>query len=255
MKKSEWQSLVQHICDRSIRPHIEQILHRMHPLDHNYKYKVLIDRLVRAMQTIRYIETNIGDDEDLNNIFTHQHLTQLLLDLLEGLRTVKRLMLDTGIADEIYELHADIVERMDVDDFPDEDLNLMRRLGYNSPEDELLLIVRHSKRVDERMRVRNSNDRYHLDYSQSVTTAIEILECRQKNLKPKDEEPPEKKPNRKWLKGLGAICSGSALTIVDATLLGGLWTVPAHMASVGAVVSITAGLDKIASGAGDLRGE
>jgi hypothetical protein len=210
------------------------------------------------MKTIRYIESQFHDDQDLTEVFSQQHLDQLLYDLIHGLMIVDLWIVRTGIADEIQQYHSEIVERMEASDFPEIDLKLLRDLGYDTPEQELVLMVRRSKKLDAKFTASDSSDRWRLDFSHSVESSIEILESRLKNKNELESvAPTQSKQKRKWLKGLGAICKGSAFTIVDATLLGGLWNgiVPPHMASVGAVVSITTGLGDILSGAGDLRGE
>ncbi|QDS97612.1 hypothetical protein [Adhaeretor mobilis] len=254
MKKKDWQALVDHICRESVAPRLERILDRLHPLE--LKHEMPIQSLIRAMKTIRYIESEIRDDQDLTEIFSAKHLNRLLHDLIHGLRVVDRWIVQTGIADEIRQYHSEIVDRMEAADFPEIDVQLLRDLGYDSPEQELVLMVRRSKKLDAKFSASNSNDRWHLDFSHSIESSIEILESRCKN-KDGEESIAPTKQKRKWLKGLGAICKGSAFTIVDATLLGGFWNgiVPPHMASVGAVVSITTGLGDILSGAGDLRGE
>lgn len=251
MKKKEWQALVDHICRNSVAPHLERIL--THHLD--LRHKDPVRRLIRAMKTIRYIQSEVSDHEKLTDVFSQDHLDRLLHDLIYGLGVIERWIVDTGIADEIQRFHNEIVERMDVDDFPEIDVQLLRDLGFDTPELELTLMIRQSKKIDARLSASNSNDSWDLNFSRSVTNSIEILKCRAEQSKKEDEDKP--KPKTKWLKGLGSICKGTAFTIVDSTLLGGMWTgiVPPHMASVGAIVSITTGLGDILSGAGDLRGE
>ncbi|MEM6978423.1 MAG: hypothetical protein AAF539_02065 [Planctomycetota bacterium] len=207
------------------------------------------------MKTIRYIESSLREDQDLTDVFSNEHLDRLLYDLLAGLRTVDRLVVQTGIADEIQNHYESIVERLEQTDFPEADVQLLRDLGFETPEKELVLMIHQAKRpcrVSDR-----PNDGPSLDYSHAVRTSIETLEGRHRLKNSGEDTQKAEKPKRKGLKGLGPICKGSAITIVDVGLLGGFWNGggPAEAIRVGATVSIAAGLNDILRGAGELRGE
>ena len=246
--------LVDHICRESVAPQLERIFARLHPLE--VRHEVPLYRLIRTMKTIRYIDSVLRDDQDVTEVFSAQHLNQTLRDLVNGLRVVDHWIVQTGIADEVQRYYSEIVDRMEASDFPEIDVQLLRELGYETPQQELILMIRRSKKLDKEFSSPNLNDRRQPDLSRSIEEAIEILEARCTAEDDRESMGPTR-PKRKWLKGLGAICKGSAFAIVDATLLGGFWNgvVPAHMASVGALVSISTGLGEILSGAGDLRGE
>ncbi len=252
MTKDEWRRLVGHIYNRSISPAFARRVRRLDPFEFFERYPWGVNRLTRAAQALRFIEDYFDDDDDLTKSLTPSFLTELLDSLAEGLRWNERLVVETGVSDAIQSHFAEIVDGMDADDMPEEDLSVMRLSGAADPREELSLLVERVKREKELILKRHSEG----GFSLSLRTTRERVEEKKKGV-PSGRESDEEGPKKRWLKGLGGIFQGAMLTIVDATLVAGVWTVPVPLETktVGAVVSMTSGIGSILTGLGDLRGE
>jgi hypothetical protein len=179
-----------------------------------------------------------------------------------GLTFVQDTVVTTGVADEIQRYHSVIVAKMSVGDFPAIDVQLLNSMGFDADR-ELAMLIEQSKSLNAIVQTSATLTlgNQSLTFSRSVKTCLAIIRERRDDLEEREDRPAKRRSSpttkRKWLKGLGSICKGTGLTVVDVTLLGGFWAglVPDAAALVGGVASVTTGLGDIMSGSGDLRGE
>lgn len=252
MTKEEWRGMVRHIVASRVHPRRR---HPRHPLEYDTWYETW--RLARVMRVLRLIDELVDDDQDVIEVFQPAFLARILKDLEDGVQHGDRMAHETGLLPGIEEYYPEIVEGMDVDDLPAEDLAVMRHLGSQEPREELqglMGILKFRNRGDVSRRQRN------VELRGGLREGKERVAEKRHELSTRAEQGEGQQPGpitRRWFKGLGSMCQGAALTIVDAGLVLGLWPfdVQPETRTVGAVVSITTGLGTILSGVGELRGE
>jgi len=191
-------------------------------------------KIYKASRTIKFINENFDDEDDLTNVFNKEYLDNILDNLKWGVEHNNRLVVKTGISDVVEEFWDEIVDGMEISDIPEADFEAFREAGSYDPKSEIhVSIIRIKKRKKSiGYNSKESSLRYSLEKSESIVERKkEVLkECNSNN-------PPTK---RKIFKGLGGICRGAILTGVDIGLLAGFWPVPLSpdTTTVGAVASI-----------------
>jgi len=251
MTKEEWNDLVKGICNQKIKPKLRKIHRKYHPFEWFEKFPFGDRGFYKASRTIKFINDNFDEEEDLTRAFNKEYLDNTLDSLRWGVEHNNRLVLKTGISDVVEEFWEEIVDGMDISDIPEADFEALREAGSLDPKSEIhVSMVRIKKRKKSvRYNSKESSMRYSLKKSETVIERKkEVLkECNSNN-------PPTK---RKIFKGLGGICRGAILTGVDIGLLAGFWPVPLSpdTTTVGAVASITTGIGDIMIAVGELRGE
>jgi hypothetical protein len=250
MNKEEWRELVKHIYYQSIEPKIRQHRKHFHPFHMVEDFPFGVERLMRAMRTLRFIEANFDEDEDLTQYFKPEALQRVLDDLSDGLRLNNQFIVDTGIADMIEEYFDEIVDGMDPEDLPEQDFEALRRGGSQNPKQEIHLSMIRLKRKKEII-IRQS-DKGSITYT--IKNSVEQVSKRKQRIEKANSNNP---PKKKIFKGLSSICKGALLTVVDVSLVTGMWPLglSVETTTVGAVVSMTTGVGDILSGVGELRGE
>ncbi len=254
MKKKQWRKLVERICAQKVLPKLNRRRRKFHHMEMYEEIPYALDRLEKAMRVIRFIEHHFDDDQNVFQMFTAESLASTLQDLVSALHVLQRFTISTGVVDDIEEFYEEIVDGMSVDDFPTEDFALMESLGSASAYDDLELLVRRIKKKKEIIYRKQREGGFRIrieEVEEKIETKIKFL----KNIEKNTNEKPSVK--RKWFKGLGSICTGTAMTILDVTLLTGSWTiqVPEQTKTVGALVSITTGFGSIMNGCSEPRGE
>ena len=252
MTKDEWRKTVKHVYERSLLPGLARRAHRLDPFEYFERCPWTIHRLARAMRGLRFIDDYFDDDDEITAAFTQSFLGETLDSLADGLTWNKRLIVDSGVADTVQKHFTELVDGMDAEDMPEEDSAVLRLSGSADPAHELSAIVDRVKTEKEAILRRYSEGGFPL----SLRRAIDCVLERKKQLE-SGEESGNKLPVKRWFKGLGGICQGTMLTIVDGTLVAGMWTIalPVESKTIGAVVSITSGIGSILTGFGELRGE
>jgi hypothetical protein len=250
MTKEEWRELVKHIYHQSIEPKIRQHRKNFHPFHWVEDFPYGVDRLMRAMRALRFIEANFDEDDDLTKYLTLEFLQRTLDELSEGLNLNRRYVMDTGIAEVIEEFFEEIVDGMDTGDIPEQDIEALKLSGSVDPRAELQLSMMRLKKKKEIIIRRNKEG----SISYTVKQSEERIQRRKEQIKESNSNRP---PRKKIFKGLGSICKGAMLTVVDVSLVAGMWPLglSVETTTVGAVVSITTGLGDILNGVGEMRGE
>ena len=267
MKKSKWRKLVKDIYIEEISPKLRELRHHFHPMERGH-YHYELQRLSGAMRSLSLIESSRGQDSDVSQIFTADHLRSIVQNVKNANNNINLAELKhSGIVDVIDEYREEIISEMEVDDLPQEDFAALADAGSPRPRAELRLRIHVIKEWSSRIqRYRNDSD-FRNVFSRSIEEVDERLERRLAYLKELDSErenaienqlptKPEG-PRRKWFKGLGSIGRGTILTAVDTALLAGWWSMDFSNDTkiVGGVTSIAAGLGDIAIGVGELRNE
>jgi len=248
MTKDEWRQLVAHIFRQSIAPRlVRRRLRRFHPFEFFEEYPWDLERLTRAMKAVRFIEDYFDDEDELSEAVTLQFLSNTLDSLADGLKWTDRFVAETKVADAIQSHFDVIVDGMDASDLPDEDFEILRFSGSHDPRSELSLLVDRIKREKEAVVRRHGEAGF----------SASIREVRERVVKRKEELTSNQAVKKRPFKGLGGIFQGVMLTIVNSTLVIGMWPVPlpVETKTVGAVVSITSGIGSILTGYGEWRGE
>jgi len=204
------------------------------------------------MQVLRFIEDYFDDDDELIGAFTPAFLAEVPDALADGLAWNERLVVETGVSESIQSHFGEIVDGMDADDMPEEDAAILHLSGSRDPHRELELLVKKVKDDKEIILKHHQEGGFSVSLRKTRERVIE-----KKNRLSSDASTANEPPKKRWFKGLGGICQGTMLTIVDTTLIAGIWTIPLPLETktVGALVSTTSGIGSILTGFGELRGE
>lgn len=248
MNKKEWRKFIKQIYYDSLLSKLSETRKHFHPFEfHESAHEY--ERILRAMRALRFIESNFQDKDELTKYFTSEYLKQILSSIENGLSLNERYIIDTGISEVIEKYFDEILEGIEIKDFPRADITALRESGSNSPKRELQFSITRIKK-ERRISYESKNKKFSYD----VKYSKEKISERKERISDSDNK---EKPKKRIFKGLGNITRGSILTFVDVSLLMGAWTIPfsPETTSVGAVVSITTGIGDIMSGVGEFRGE
>ena len=250
MEKEEWRELIKGIYHQHISQKLQRIRRGFHPLEMFEEFPYFIRSLPKASRTIRYVDNNFDEDDDLSKAFKKEYLENTISDLHRGLELNQRYVLKSGIVDVIEEYFDEIAEGMEISDIPEQDFHALLEAGSQNPKSEVQLTMVRIKKRKGRIRFssKESSIRYSLNESEQVIVRRkeELKKCSSNN-----------PPRKKIFKGLGGICRGAILTGVNITLMAGWWPVPLSLdtITVGSVVSLTTGIGDIMIAIGELRGE
>jgi hypothetical protein len=179
MTKDEWKDLVKGICNQKILPKLRQIHRKYHPFEFHERFQFGDRGIYKSSRTIRFIEDNFEDDDDLSRVFNKEYLGNTLDNLRWGVESSNRLVLKTGISDVIEEFFEEIVDGMEISDIPDVDFDALREAGSQDPKSEILISMIRTKKLKKTIRY-NSNEstmRYSLQESEKVVVRRkEVLE-------------------------------------------------------------------------------
>jgi hypothetical protein len=158
---------------------------------------------------------------------------------------------------EVLEEYGDlIIAGMEINDIPHHDIAALERLGEANPRGALLaafLKIKASGSIE-------SDGRNELSVEERLEKLERILSeahDNERSSKSRKHEADERRPKRRWFKGLGKVAQGSALTLADVGLAAGVLVLPVDPATQtwGAIVSSVTGVGTALDGFGELRGE
>jgi len=258
MTKEEYHSFLEYIHNEYIRKRIHRIGRYLdHPkMWHHWEYEW--PRLKKALHIIDYIQTHCDDVNDIYNTFHIDRLRRTIDEIEDGVRWNNRLAREIGLLDALDQYFAEIIAGLDIDDFPEEEYDMLKDFGFHNPKSDLqgiiyLLKIRHKNDV--------SWQKEKIQVSRELERTVEILSSAKKDFKTSNEEkdtivePPKK--SRRWFKGLGKIGQGAAISIGDICLAAGILKFPVspETQTWGALVSATTGVGMVLDGIGEIRGE
>jgi len=213
--------------------------------------------LTRALHIADYIETYCDDADDIYRTFQLERLRRAVDEIEDGVRWNNRLSREIGLFDALDQYYAELVTGLNIDDFPEQEYEMLAEFGVHNPKAHLqgiicLLKLRQQEKV--------SWQKEKICVSRELERTVEILSSAQEDFREQDggsneESGPPKKP-RRWFKGLGKIGQGAAMSIGDICLAASLLEVPVspETKTWGALVSATAGTGIILDAMGELRG-
>lgn len=254
MDRKEWKEFVEDLYRAEIEPKLRIDIRKHHPMEWS-ENQYRLDRLVRASRVIRLVCEEAARNDDLSTVFQAERLASHIDDLRSAHEHFnKRILLDSGIVDVIERNLEYLAAGIKFKDIPVQDIRALREGGSANAEEEVRITIRQLKTRSEKGR-RNSNEMT-LEYS--IKRTSEYLQSVGSELKEQQvQDVSERKQRKRWWKGLGSLCRGTALTGVDITLLAGAWTLnlSPDTTIVGGVASIVTGLGDIAIGVGEFRDE
>ena len=252
MDREQFKEYIRYIYDSNIRSRLGS-----HRLRGHHRHRFPEDgfsyewsKIVEIAQLLKLINRISKHDGDPYRIFNQERLHNLTDEVRWAVNYTDNIAEDAGFLEAMDEHFDEIVDGMEIDDFPAEELEILRQLGSDMPRGELLALITKVKSSIPQREKRNE-----LSISQALKNVDNRLA--QKTTRPSDKTEELPKKSRKWFKGLGKIITGVGLTVGDIGLAIGLIPLPAlgQIPTSGALVSATAGVGTILDGAGELRGE
>jgi len=210
------------------------------------------EHMRRTAQLLRFIQSFSEDDNDPYSTFQPARLREAVYDVNNALHSNNRLLDETGFLDALDTHYDEIVDGLTVEHFTEQELGIFKDLGSDDPQRDvqaLIFILKARRRASipaERTRVRDQLARVEAQ----ISAEADVIQG--------DGEIPQnvRKP-RRWFKGLGQIAEGIALSLANVGFAIGLlhFSVPPEIQSGATLISVTTGVGKVITGAGDLRGE
>lgn len=165
---------------------------------------------------------------------------------------------EIGFFSAIDSYFLEIVEGMKPEYFPNEDLQILRKLGSQEPESELRAIIYIIKKYSQKHR-----DEFiyrEISIAKRCNEIKNQIDEENKKffwMKNVNNMKNEDRPGKRWFKGLGQILQGAAISIANIGLAAGWLRFPVspETQTYGAFVSVTTGVGLVLNGVGDLRGE
>ena len=256
--RDEFRSFLEHVYNEYIRKRVHRIgrYFRDSAMLHQCEYRW--NGLRRAIHNIDYTQTYCSDSDDVYKTFRPERLRRIVQEIEDGVRLNIRLGAEVGVLDALDEYFGEIMSRLDIADFPEQEYDLLCDVGFHNPKSEIqgiicVLRMRHKERASgQKEKVRVSRELEH---------AAVILSGSQDDFMPSEEEEEfnarrPRKPLR-WFKGLRKIGQGAAVSIGGACLATGLpkFSVSPEIQAWGTLVSATTGVGMILDGTGALQGE
>lgn len=158
---------------------------------------------------------------------------------------------------EILEEYGDlIIAGMEISDIPHHDIVALEQLGEANPKGALLAAFLKVKATGSI----NGQSRNELSLEQRLERLEKCVADAEENsdaMALQKSSPDDRRPKRRWFKGLGKVAQGSALTLADVGLAAGVLVLPVDPATQtwGAIVSSVTGVGTALDGLGELRGE
>lgn len=231
---------------RSRRSHHRFYDRRLGPGSMDYHF----ERMRRAAELSRFI-VSFSDDDDVYRTFQPEPVREAISDVSDGLSLNNKLLDEFGFMDVLDVHYNEIVEGLNAEQFPEEDLWVLKSLGSPDPQRDLRAIVLMLK-------LRREGDWPEQTLIKSRLSSVqERLMSEVKSFPDRAEPRKEERTSRRWFKGLGQIAQGAALSIANVGLAMGTLNLPVspETQTWGSLLSVTTGVGLIFIGAGDLRGE
>jgi len=227
---------------------------RFHPMELGHEWEYEWERLRKANQILRHINRFCEDEGEIYNVFKEERLNQLPSDIRNAIRFHNRMAEAGGFMDVYDGYYNDVVEGIRLKYMPAQELEILREMGIENPEAELMAMI-HIVKSRKKDVSYSSNEVCISSQLKNIEKRLEEQIETQRKLEKEEEKP--KKKSRRWFKGLGQIAQGTALSAANIGLSVGAFTfpVPAATANWSAIVSSITGVGIIFKGVGDLRGE
>ena len=223
---------------------------RFHPLEYGHLLGLISEMADGYIRHTKQLgKSEVGDDLDY------------IRAVLRALDASTDLAEEIGMIDVIEEYETLVIEGMEFDDLPKEDIHALGELGEANPRGALLSCF---------LKVKNHKSTRKIDYEDvPLEKSLRSIEHRLEQVEERFQEGRKTRtskrqtaadatrPSRRWFKGLGKIAQGSALTLADVCLAAGILVLPVDPTTQtwGAIVSSITGVGATLDGVGELRGE
>ena len=148
-----------------------------------------MDPHYRSLKNTEIInKTAVTREHDLYGIFNEKRLDQLSDDVRHAVDFINRLAGELGFLDVMDEHLDEILAEMKLEDFPAEEVEILRRLGSEDPEGELLAII-----IKVKSRTLQSKRYDELSVHQELNNVSARIEQLEGQFKHGDRETPAKK--------------------------------------------------------------
>jgi len=253
MEEKEYKEFLEYLFYEYIEKKLRKIERYYRPKE-LFHWNYEMQRLFKASAVIKFIQDNCDEDSEIYEYFKLSKLVNVIDSVENGVRMNNQLVVKTGIIDVVEEYFDEIFDGMKTEYFPEEDFTVLRQIGSSDPKLEItntILLIK--KRRDKDF----TFDRREISYSKRLKDCVDKLSSKREELKEENENKSQKVLTRRWFKGLGQICKGAIITIIDISLMVGWLPFPVSIETrtVGSIVSATAGIGEILMGIGDLRNE
>jgi hypothetical protein len=251
MTKDEWRQLLEDIYRSEIATALQRYLterKKQHPVTRE-RIDSAGRKLVRALQAARFLDSYFDDGQCLEHSIKKEFFIHLYDDLEFGLKINHEAVERSGISDIIQHHLLDIASMLELEDLPDEDLQVLRDSGSTTPESELRICIKRLHRLAET--VESSKNDTKVSFCSSVSEAKNIISERRRSL--------EKSPNNAIIskkdvtKGLVDTCRGACLCLSNTSLLVMSWPISPLASVSSAIPSIATGISDIVYGVRELR--
>jgi len=258
MTNDEYLEFLDFLFTKYVRPRIPHVRHRFHHhLEDEWNYH--LDQVQRAAQVLRYIDSYCIDDKDVYRTFTEEKLLSTVADARYSLEFSNRAAKEAGFIDIFEEYSREILAGLHPNHLPGVDKEVLTQMGSLNPDVEIRILVQRAKtwRASSDQVLRSGT------VSHQLRSVVEQLEKDHKVLQEASKEIGQAETNvqpkksRRWFKGLGQLCQGTALTVANIALAIGVIQFPVtpETQTWGAVASASTGIATILNGIGDLRNE
>lgn len=258
MTRDEFRSFLEYVYNEYLRKSIHRVGRHFDHREMSYHWEYEWRGLRRALHVIEYTQSHCDNDDDIYRTFQLKRLRRAVDEVEDGVRWNIHLAREIGLLDALDQYYAELVSGLDAEDFPAEEFEMMREIGFHDPKRDLQGIICLLKM---RQQEKASWQKEKISVSRELERTVEILSSAQEDFKEKDSKNTEKseppKKSRRWFKGLGKIGQGAAMSIADICLAAGVLKFPVspETQTWGALVSATAGTGLLLDGVGELRGE
>ena len=172
------------------------------------------------------------------------------------LRISKDIALEIGMLEVIEEYGDLIIAGMEIGDIPHHDIEALQYLGEANPRGALLAAFLKVK-ASGAMQSYEGNELSVEERLEKLERIVSDAHENESSTAFRKRDSDERRPKKRWFKGLGKVAQGSALTLADVCLAAGVLVLPVDPATQtwGAIVSSVTGVGTALDGLGELRGE
>lgn len=243
MDRETFIELMEHL-ERERISRIERF-RKLHPLEFGHILQIISEMAPGYMRYSRDLRSENSHDQDI----------EYVASVLRALRMSNDMAEEIGMTDVVDEFHELIISGMEIDDIPKHDIEALEQLGERSPKGALLAAfwkVKHRGSLSQG----NFNEIDINGRLQKLERKLADVE-EQRQIPTARKADDDRKPKRRWFKGLGKVAQGTALTLADVGLAAGVLVLPVDPTTQtwGAIVSSVTGIGTALDGAGELRGE
>ena len=251
--RTEYKAFITWVFKEYMYNHPHELYYPKFVMEERYSSRFWRD-LISAAHMLNYINRFCYDAGDIYGTFTQDRIKRLSQQVSRGLALHNRLAQEWGCFRALNGHFDEIVQGMDLQDMPAEEVGVLRALGSVDPDAELAALVYQVKYRNQSTRQNTNQSTRQNTNERPISTVLKSVS--EEHLEQSNGERIEQRTPR-WFKGLGFIVKGTALSVANmfAACSELPLQVPTEQLAVGAVVSVAGGVGSILQGVGELRAE